>query len=483
VAQHDYVIANGTGAAVRSDLNNALAAIVSQNSGATEPATMYAYQWWADTTTGLLKLRNAANNAWITLRELDGTLTIEAGTVSAPGLAFASDLNTGVWSPGADQFAIATNGVERVEWGTSEVVFNDGGTNYDFRVEGDTNANLLFVDASADAVGIGTSSPNVPLQVIGGSTVTDPVIRATNSGATQSMALTSAGLRMDGGAPIQINQGGSEVVRIDTSGRVGIGTTGPQELLDVYGTGNTTVRISGSSGGGGDVSQIDFFRIGSNVTSSIKAIRDGGNTSGALTFLTASSGTNSERARIDASGRLLVGTSTGQARLTVWDTDAGFATARIFKNVANTQSLPALLVEKVDNTSTTSQVFIGFTINNQATASGQINANGASQAAFGSWSDARLKENIVDLPSQWSAMKTLRPVEFDYIESEGGGHQIGFVAQEVQKVYPDVVGERGDGMLTLSGMGKNESRLIKALQEAIERIEQLEAKVAALESQ
>jgi hypothetical protein len=79
MAQADYVVANGTGAAVRSDLNGQLAAIVSNNSGVTEPATTYAYQWWADTTTGFLKLRNAANNAWITLRGLDGALTTDNG--------------------------------------------------------------------------------------------------------------------------------------------------------------------------------------------------------------------------------------------------------------------------------------------------------------------------------------------------------------------------------------------------------------------
>jgi hypothetical protein len=70
VAQHDYIIANQSGAAFRSDLNNGLAAIVSQNSGATQPSTTYAYQWWADTTTGLLKIRNAANSAWITVGTL-----------------------------------------------------------------------------------------------------------------------------------------------------------------------------------------------------------------------------------------------------------------------------------------------------------------------------------------------------------------------------------------------------------------------------
>ena len=70
MATHDYSIANGSGAAVRSDLNNALAAIVSNNSSATAPATTYAYMWWPDTTTGLLKIRNAANNAWVTVGTL-----------------------------------------------------------------------------------------------------------------------------------------------------------------------------------------------------------------------------------------------------------------------------------------------------------------------------------------------------------------------------------------------------------------------------
>jgi len=70
LATHDYVIANGTGAAVRSDLNNALAAVVSNNSDTTEPTTTYPYMWWADTTNGLLKIRDAANSAWVTVGTL-----------------------------------------------------------------------------------------------------------------------------------------------------------------------------------------------------------------------------------------------------------------------------------------------------------------------------------------------------------------------------------------------------------------------------
>jgi hypothetical protein len=70
MAQHDMNLANADGATFRADANNALAALVSQNSGATAPATTFAYQWWADTDLGLLKIRNAANSAWVTVGTL-----------------------------------------------------------------------------------------------------------------------------------------------------------------------------------------------------------------------------------------------------------------------------------------------------------------------------------------------------------------------------------------------------------------------------
>jgi hypothetical protein len=73
MATHDYSIANADGATVRADINNALAAIVSNNSSASEPATTYAYMWWADTTNGLLKIRNAADSAWIEAGDLTST--------------------------------------------------------------------------------------------------------------------------------------------------------------------------------------------------------------------------------------------------------------------------------------------------------------------------------------------------------------------------------------------------------------------------
>ena len=156
MATHDYVIDNGTGAAVRTDLNNVLAAIVSNNSSSSEPSTTYAYQWWADTTTGILKIRNSSNNGWVELLQLDGTLTLEDGSASTPGLAFRDDLNTGIFSSAADNFDIATGGSVRANVSSTGLnvtgtVIDDGATHDgDVTFTGDS-ANIVF-DKSDNAL-------------------------------------------------------------------------------------------------------------------------------------------------------------------------------------------------------------------------------------------------------------------------------------------------------------------------------------------
>ena len=194
MATHDYVIANNTGANVRSDINGALAAIVSNNSSSTEPSTTYAYQWWADTNANVLKIRNSANNAWITLRELDGTMLIEDGSASTPGLAFADDVNTGIFSGAADQIGFATGGAERLEIGSSEVVVNDPSHDVDFRVESDGNTHMFFVDGGTNRVGIGEDQALDALLVIKGDSddATNPSIRLKDGTDTREAWISNA---------------------------------------------------------------------------------------------------------------------------------------------------------------------------------------------------------------------------------------------------------------------------------------------------
>ena len=77
MAQHDYVIDNASGAAARADINQALKAILTNNSGGTEPTsntdtidTPIAYMLWADTSVSpnLLKIIDSSNSAWIIMR-------------------------------------------------------------------------------------------------------------------------------------------------------------------------------------------------------------------------------------------------------------------------------------------------------------------------------------------------------------------------------------------------------------------------------
>lgn len=93
-------VSNDTFPAVRANLNAQLAALYSNNSGNTAPVNPAPYQFWADTTANLLKMRNAANSAWITVGPLEttnlglalasgGTLnnpSVTGGTFSSPGL-------------------------------------------------------------------------------------------------------------------------------------------------------------------------------------------------------------------------------------------------------------------------------------------------------------------------------------------------------------------------------------------------------------
>jgi len=191
MAQHDYSIANQSGLAFRADLNNALAAIVSQNSGAAAPSTTYAYQWWADTTTGLLKLRNAANSAWITIGTL-ASANLGLAPLASPSFTgtatFAGDVllsGTGVLDlpvgttaqrPGSPnsgmiRFNSSLNqyeGYNGTAWGQLGGGATGAGGDTVFLENGQTVTTSYTLTANRNAVSAG------PVTVNGGVTVTVP---------------------------------------------------------------------------------------------------------------------------------------------------------------------------------------------------------------------------------------------------------------------------------------------------------------------
>ena len=140
MSTHDYVIANASGSSVRSDLNNALAAIVSNNSSSSEPSTKYAYMLWVDTTNNLIKLRNSANNAWITLFTTAGGLDVDAASNFNEDVTFTGASANVTWDKSADDlifndnakavFGTSSDGVEIYHNGSNSYIKDSGTGNF-----------------------------------------------------------------------------------------------------------------------------------------------------------------------------------------------------------------------------------------------------------------------------------------------------------------------------------------------------------------
>ena len=208
---------------------------------------------------------------------MTGALAVTAGTAALPGIAVSGDLNTGIYSPGADQLAISTNGTGK-----------------------------LFVDATGN-VGIG-ASPGFQLDL---NRSGSPVFRVTNGTIAGYMQTEPGSACVRFGSlsnhSLAFMIAGSEVSRFDTSGRLGIGTT-PVVDLDVAPAASTaTFRIHARSNTT-PVAAIELVR-GTSTTFGADGSGDYRikNATGNLSFEYGDSGVTSERARIDSSGRLLVG--------------------------------------------------------------------------------------------------------------------------------------------------------------------------------
>jgi hypothetical protein len=125
MSQSDFNIDNVSRSLFRAENNTALQALASLSSGATEPTTPYAYQLWADTSSGLLKLRNAANTDWIAkglLSAVDwGYLASSGGTVSGDVILSGSSL---IETEGASVTAASTTDIWATDGNTIHITGN-----------------------------------------------------------------------------------------------------------------------------------------------------------------------------------------------------------------------------------------------------------------------------------------------------------------------------------------------------------------------
>jgi hypothetical protein len=152
MSQSNYNIPNQSAPNVRAQLNAVFGSIATNNSGSTAPSTTFAYQWWYDTSTDILKQRNAANSAWINIGSFDqsgGTFT-PAGQrdLASQAEAEAGTDNTKTMTPLRTKEAITaqvlsvTAGAGLGGVGTYAMLLREGASNN--IVEGDTYAGSVL---------------------------------------------------------------------------------------------------------------------------------------------------------------------------------------------------------------------------------------------------------------------------------------------------------------------------------------------------
>lgn len=128
--------------------------------------------WGTGDTPGYLVFLTTADGSGATVERAritsSGVLRITSdGAEATPTLTFGSttDDDTGFWHPAANTLAVSVGAAEVMRFGTTEVVVNGDGDDRDFRVEGNTETNLVFADAGNDRVGIGISTPATRFEV------------------------------------------------------------------------------------------------------------------------------------------------------------------------------------------------------------------------------------------------------------------------------------------------------------------------------
>jgi hypothetical protein len=213
--------------------------------------------------------------------------------------------------------------------------------------------------------------------------------------------------------------------------------------------------------------------------------------SGNLIF---NAGSGTERARITAAGDLLVGTTStlnSNVGLSVQgsQTNGGAGVITAYNSAAaSADNSPPLVVMKAMTTTTSAARFVQFYANDTAQAMGGIVGNGATNVQFATISDCRNKTNIEEIAGSLDKVLALKPVSFDWV-ANGEHVKAGFVAQDVEEIFPEFVVENmaDEGAEARKGLtggmtGGIIAHLVKAIQEQQAMIKSLEAKVAALES-
>jgi hypothetical protein len=322
-----------------------------------------------------------------------------------------------------------------------------------------TTAGTLAISYSGTALpvanggtGVTTSTGTGNVVLSTSPTIVTPTINTITSAAATALTLQTAG---------------TAAVTVDTSQRVGIGTTSPGANLEVKGSSGQNIYVSYTSG-----SQL---RLKSDSGDS--GIGTTGSTP--LLFLI----NNSEIGRIDTSGNVFVAqtSQTSTEKFGVTQSATGSNAARFY---ASSTSYVNNIVEISCARSGASTEYNAFCVfDNNTTLKMLIRPNGNllnSNNSYGSLSDVSLKENIVDATPKLDNLMQVKIRNYNLKDDVTKTKQIGVIAQELETVFPGMIETDGDGIKAVK-YSVFVPMLLKAIQEQQALIISLTARIAALE--
>lgn len=464
--------------------------------------------WVGNAATTPIQLLGGGADGSFTNISVSSVATFGAGAVGTPSITTTGDTNTGIFFPAADTIAFTEGGVESMR-----------------------------IDSSGQ-VGIGTTSPSYPLDVLSNSSAVGVSIRGrssdnvslynftSNNGGTQYGFIlgspTELRLTQNGANVITAYTNGGERLRIDSSGNVGIGTSSPATKLHVAG-GDLRLNDNFAIGWGGtgaaiigannsllrfDVNGSERMRITSagdvgigitpdtkfevSGTGAVMRISTNHSTSGTLDLSADATAAqikvswynsavplvfksgNTEQMRIDSSGNLLIACTTTNESLSVGVRLLASGSIKSTKSESNNQA------STLDVYSTGASAY-RFYVDMAGTVF-------ATNTTISGISDQRLKENITDIDVGLDKVMALKPRKFDWKAGKGKDKKgdRGWIAQEFETVFPEMIQTWKDPAPEGEEPYKAVNAdlipvLVKAIQEQQALIENLTTRLNALE--
>ena len=271
----------------------------------------------------------------------------------------------------------------------------------------------------------------------------------------------------------------TQAMTLDNNGNLGLGTTSPNisggasgsQVMTISATAsgrNGLLELKGTRVNSGDVVSYvrTFNNSGSTPITDIQSIRGASDTTGSLAFFTS----NTEAARIDSSGNLLVGTTSGNDKVVAYGNFGSTGTGYAFG-------------ERSTAANGSTSYFHQFVTNSGSspTQAGSITWNGTVMA-YGTGSDERLKENIVDAPSALSYVSQIQVRSFD-MKASSNHVTYGVIAQELETVEPSAVAKGiSEEEMWMVDTSVLVPAMIKAIQEQQAMITTLQTQVTALQT-